>query len=457
MADVSILGSDAVDGDPGGMARVGRFLDDTADGVQRIRTQLESSTLGNNWEGAASQAFQELIDDLPEMLDKAHRSYALAAETVQSYASELRTRQARAEDLARQLESAQQRLGTATSASSTAAQTLSTARSNHASAEDDARSSTQGALDDAARAAENAQRACDAIRDEIERIKQEARDNRQALDSAADSARDRLSEASHLGMRNSIGSFFRRHVAPIAGAVGDALVKLVVDAVSIAPRLIAFIADPSWKRFSDLMESVAAAATIVAVVAVIVLSGGTATPLVVAIATGARAVALGASGTKLIVDTGRYARGDQDVTPLDLTMDAISLGIGARGAWNTRGVRGKFNATQSRSWQSRYLRHGTSGRAGGGTHGLIAPTLGGTAREQGRDHLIGSGLELVKGQARDHTPGDRNWFLSPRPFEGRIDNLLNNGATQIRRTFPMPVIRIPAPTLTPTMPQGATP
>jgi hypothetical protein len=458
MADVSILGEDAVRGDAQGMAGIGRFLDDTAEGVERIRTQLGSSTLGNNWEGAASQAFAELVDDLPDMLTKAHRSYALAASTVQDYARELRDRQDTARTLAQRLEDAQHRLSAAGAASTSAGRSVSSARSTHLATSDPAaRAHTQRVLDDALRAAADAQRAFHAVRGEIDHIKDQARDNRRALDSAAARARELLSDASHLGMRNSVGSFFRRHVAPVAGAIGHALVKTFVDALSIGNRLVAFIQDPSWKNLSAVMESVAALATIVALVAVIVLSGGSAAPAALAVLTWSRGIALAAGGAKLAIDTGRYAGGDQEVTPLDLAVDAVALGFSARGVLNTRAVSASFGGAGSAAWQTRYLRYGTSGLRTGGTEGLVRPTVGGTAFHEAVDYAVhDGGFELIKHQARDLTPGDRNWFLSPRPFEHRIDNLLTNGATQIRRTFPMPVIDVPPPAVTPA-PQEATP
>jgi WXG100 family type VII secretion target len=315
MVDVSILGRDAVRGQPDSMAAVGDRLDRTADDLQKIRSALMSDSLGGAWEGQAAEAFQDLVDDLPKDLGKAHRSFDEAARAVKRYATKLRDAHDTARSLAAQLETAQRQQAATAATASRAGQAANSAIAANSGLVDPAlKQQKQQAYVEAMQASAVAGAAHEAAMDRVAEIKRLAHENRQDLERASRHAREALQEASHHGMRNTPWSSVKRHggskVWHVSTSVlshgAHAIAGLFVDAAKIFGRLARFLTDPSWKHFSELLDSVAAILTIaaivvaiVAVVAAVVFSGGTV----------------------------RAFKHDPEVGAVDLAADAVAVGL----------------------------------------------------------------------------------------------------------------------------------
>jgi hypothetical protein len=99
---------------PGNVDRVlalARWCADVADGLDRsLRTVRRIQAAGVSWEGRAADAFQARLTQLPELLERAHVSYAGAAHALSGYADVLRDAQAQAKRAAGLAEDARENL-----------------------------------------------------------------------------------------------------------------------------------------------------------------------------------------------------------------------------------------------------------------------------------------------------------------------------------------------------------
>jgi uncharacterized protein YukE len=335
MTDVGILGADAVRGDPDAMGTVAWFLRSTADELHSVRATLERDRFSGVWEGAAADAFRELLHNTPEDLDKAARSYELAADTVGRYAGQLRSAHDVAQHLAARLAELMAQAGQADGGSRTARQAVEVARRAVSHATDPiARLSAERMLDERLRALAGADGHRNAIYGQIDAIRRQAADNRRALDAASQVTGDQLAEASRAGMRNSVGSWFERNGAVLGTVAHVALEGLkiaahtLVDAYRVIDALRAYIKDPSWANLSEVLSHLGSALTVVTFVltaALVIATGGAALALVPEIYAGLKIGTAAIDATKLGVDAWRMHLGDETVTDVDLGVDALSV------------------------------------------------------------------------------------------------------------------------------------
>jgi hypothetical protein len=345
MADVGILGPDAVRGDVHGVETLARFLAAATRDVTAIQSKLLSSS-GASWEGAAAQAFRNTLKSLPEDLAKAARSYEMAASAMSTYRSRFAPARDEAVRLAAALERAEQRLAAAQRSSRAADAARRSAANAHRAASDPAsKHSSERALDHAGRAANDAHRELSAASGEIARIRQLAHANRASLDAIARAVGEQLHDASRAGIRNRDHHFYDGIVDAAEGVaswtagavkdVGHALGQTLSDAWNIRANFMAFLHDPSWENFDKLVSSVQAVLTVVAIVlavAAAIFTGGTSLAFIGAAMAWTKAASAGVAAAKFGVDLGRYSTGDRAITPGTLFGDAVSLGFSAHGA-----------------------------------------------------------------------------------------------------------------------------
>lgn len=339
MADVGILGGDAVRGNPDGLAALGRSLDDVANRVAQLRAQIAGRGLEGTWVGLASGAFHGLLHDLPAELQKVTDSYSRASGAVLDYSGRLHDARARASWIAAQLEAAEGRLVGA-QRQHDSAQTSATAYRRHVGGmTDPVLIREAGARADAAtRTAAGAQHNLDAARSEISDLRRQAHDNRQALEQFANHTEQRLHDASDYGIKNSLGSYLSRHVggdlaavAGVGGAVGQFAADIVVDTAKkvgdIGNAVSELISHPgSWEHWKRVLEDVSAVLTVVAIVVAIVavpFTGGTSLIAFGAIEEGLAAAQFGIAAVELEGDAATGASAGA------LTGDAIGLGLSA--------------------------------------------------------------------------------------------------------------------------------
>lgn len=223
MTDISILGVDAVAGAPDALLSVSAFLRTAAGEVGLVRAALERPAVVCHWEGAAADAFRDLLADTPHDLTRAAASYELAATTMARYAASHRRARDAALVLAQRLAALVDQADGAHGSSRAARRALDAARR---SASSDRTTQARERVDDALRSVAAAEDRAVALRAQIEAVQREAHENRRALDGVAAWAAEELRRASHLGLRNSLGSCARRHSGALRAAVdatGDML------------------------------------------------------------------------------------------------------------------------------------------------------------------------------------------------------------------------------------------
>lgn len=349
MTDVGILGADAVRGNADALGAVSQFLRSTADEIQTVRGTLLSHTLHGSWEGAAAQAFRLLLNDTPDDLAKAARSYEHAADAVGTYVARLRGAEATAQSLAARLADALNRAGQGDRAINAAQAAVNAARRvyNHTT-DSAALHRARVALDDRLRALSNAQHARGAVQSEVDALRRQAADNRRTLDSAAGAARELLHQASVEGIRNA--SALRRAGSMVVNGVKHdvkhlvhAAAKVLHETAHVLHAVHDYFTTMSWKKLSQLLDYVGTAAAVIGIVALVVVAtvatGGAAAVAAAGVVEAMMVVGTAASAVKLAVDVGRYAGSDHDgVTPLDLVTDAVSLGLAGKGALKYRGT-----------------------------------------------------------------------------------------------------------------------
>jgi uncharacterized protein YukE len=343
MTDVGILGADAVRGNADALGAVSQFLRSTADEIQAVRGTLLSHTLHGSWEGAAAQAFRLLLNDTPDDLAKAARSYEHAADAVGTYVARLRGAEATAQSLAARLADALNRAGQGDRAINAAQAAVDAARRvyNHTT-DPAALHRARLVLDDRLRALSNAQHARGAVQGEVDALRRQAADNRRTLDAAAGAARELLHQASLEGIRNAnavrrAGSMVINGVKHDVKHLVHAAAKVLHEAAHVLHSVHEYFKTMSWKKLSEILDYVGIAMAAVALVAVIVIATAATGGAAAVIAAGAyetvTAVGIGLAAAKTGVDIYRYSRpGHDGVRPLDLVADGLSLGLAGAGA-----------------------------------------------------------------------------------------------------------------------------
>jgi len=451
MTDVGILGGDAVRGNPDGMASVSRFLRSTADEIASVRHELTHNALHGSWQGAAASAFRELLSHVPEDLDKAARSYRLASETVSQYAGRLRTAHDLAQQLANQLAALQAQAGRADAGVRTAQRAVDDARRTLAHATPQTRAHAQQVLNQRIRSLSSLSDQRAGLQRQIDDIRRRAAANRHELDHAARWAQDQLHEASKLGIRNSIGSWLDRnsHLLHTIGAgtlkVLKVVSKTLIDAYELPFKVIAYIKDPSWAKLSDLLDNLSAALTVLTIVATIALvvgTGGAGLALVPEIIGGLKMAQVAVAGAKLGVDSYRKFGLHENVSYVDIGIDALGVGTAgmdaaaAEGAFKQSWVSALHDSGNSTEWKKYAARVVVFNEGKPTTNVILGKEMTKYVGNLVADPLKDAGRNWAEDQAIDfvskHVPAVG---IAKDP---KIQTLLHSSANLIKHTITLP-------------------
>jgi uncharacterized protein YukE len=452
MADVSILGGDAVRGDADALAGVASFLRSVAQDLHDVRHALQRHTLADAWEGAAADAFAGLLKDTPADLTKAADSYDIASQAVGTYVAHLRQARSTALVLADRLAELMRRSGELDVAWNAAQRAVQAARWNvmHA-ADPTALIAAKRALDDRLRALANVDGQRYALRGQIDAIRRQAADNRRALDAAGQVAGDQLIRASHEGIRNA--NWIHRTGAVLANA-GDFAVEAAkiaaftfVDAYELIPALVGYLKDPSWKNLSEVLGHMSSALTVLAFVATIALAvftGGAALALLPEIIVGLKAANVAVEATKLGVDTYRRTRlNDSSVSNFDLTMDAVGVFTAFTGARTaekqTAGWVRAIAKSDSTKWNVWAAKCAIVADGKPASNVALRGMIGDVVLDQVEDDV----KSFIKDQADDF--GE---FYAPIVVES-APGWLQSAATRVNHTVTVPRIDVLVPPLVP--------
>jgi uncharacterized protein YukE len=449
MTDVGILGGDAVRGNPDGMESVSRLLRSTADELRGVRATLDRQALGGIWEGAAADAFRDLLQQTPEDLSKAVTSYSLASDAVGEYARRLRSARDTAQWLANQLADAQRRASNADVAVRAAQQAVTVARRAYDTAHDTAaRSRAYQVLLQRQRQLASASNEHGAAHGLVDRIRRQAADNRRDLDNAARWAHDRLHEASVAGIRNSLGSWLDRNVGHPLSVAGHWAWKgvltggdIIVEAATLPWAIADWIKDPSFANFSKVLDHLSAALTVVGVVVMIAAAVGTGGAALAAAPAILAGLSFATSSAKLGVDAWRhYGQHDPGVGDADLLVDGLDVGtsalglnakLGAQGNW-IKGI-DEVDSTKWDRWATRVVIFNDGKPISNAALRTLMPESIGeeVAKEVGK--------ELLAKQAKDWTRSD----VPPTGKPGETQPLpswLRNAGAAVKHSLHVPLV-----------------
>lgn len=301
------LGGDAIPGDPGAVEAMASRLRRSAAEVASIQQRIASVGLSGSWSGQAAAAFKSSLHELPGELSKLHSSFDGAAGAIGAYAAALSDAQGRANWYARQIEQAESDLSAAQERHASAQSALDSARRSHLAATDPAsKASAQRAVDYASGAAARAGAEVDELDGKIASLRTAAHANHEQYEAAASACCSGLDAASHLGIRNSLSSWWNRHithgfpgeaVAAVAGGVawvfkeGDDVVEGVEHWTGNTIKDVGKFADDlahgqlSWEDARAVLEDARAPLVLAGIgltVAAVVATDGAATPLLIA-------------------------------------------------------------------------------------------------------------------------------------------------------------------------------
>ncbi|UKD59192.1 hypothetical protein L3Q65_21520 [Amycolatopsis sp. FU40] len=215
-------------------------------GAEMGRAYEDLTKLGKSdsfWEGDGAQAFQKTVGEVPDYLDKAHRSLSGASGTLTNWADDLRTMQSHAADLERQAAAAQSQ--------------VASARSNPdlglagQSFPDPAQfQQAQEALGHAQQRLDQAQQGLDAIREDAKRLQAQHLDLAGQVAAALRKAKDEAPEEPGLldkigdaigkiadGIKNLAGKVWNwvKEHADVIAKIGDVLSTIGTVLSTIAP------------------------------------------------------------------------------------------------------------------------------------------------------------------------------------------------------------------------------
>ncbi|HWB69312.1 MAG TPA: hypothetical protein VG518_04995 [Solirubrobacterales bacterium] len=436
-----VLGGDAIPGDSGAVEAMASRLRNSANEVGSIQHRIGSVGLVGSWSGQAAGAFKSSLHELPGELSKLHSSFDAAAGALASYASALSDAQSKANWYARQIEEAESDLQGAQQRHSSAQSAVDSARRSHMAASDPvSKASAQRALDSASGEAARASAAVEEISGKIDSLRSSAHTNHEQWEAAASACCSGLDAASHLGIRNSVGSWFDRNVThgipgKAVGAVASGVAwtfregeELVEDVGHWAGRTWDDVGKLggdilsghlSWADTRAVLEDAKAPLIVAGIgltVAAVVLTDGAATPLLVAevdIATAGSAVAtatalddvaigVGDSSEAIFGDTeekrGKYRDGLLD--------DATNLGtdlIGVHGAHGSIATAQKDQALSKKAAEEmqKYRDTGRSGYKGWATRYQNQMTTKGdrireTAIDEAKKQVLEKGVESLE-------------------------------------------------------------
>ena len=349
MADVSILGGDAVRGDADSLNAVAGFMRSVAQELHDVRTTLERHAFAEIWQGVAADAFRDLLRHTPDDLSRAQDSYDIASQAVGTYAGRLRDARSTAQALADRLAALEQQGAQLARSHQIVDQAVANARYAVSHTSDPAAHALAvRTLDDRLRSRAGLESQRNAVNSQIDAIRRQARANRGALDAAAQLAGDQLIKASHAGIRNSAKSWWDRHGDPLMrGAVAavEAVTQTLIDAVKFIPDLLRYLSNPSWVKLSTLLGEMSAFLTVLGVIAFAVgvfVSGGALLVALPAVIMALKVSTALVDTTKLGVDGYRRKSGDTSVTDVDLAADAAAIGLDVIGIHGQAKVSGNW-------------------------------------------------------------------------------------------------------------------
>jgi uncharacterized protein YukE len=450
MTDVGILGGDAVRGDADALTAVAGFMRSVAHDLHDVRTTLERHAFAEVWEGTAAEAFRELLRETPDDLQRAERSYDMASQAVSTYAGHLRDARATAQSLADRLAALERQSAQLAGSHRTAELAVGNGRYAVSHATDPAaHSSALRVLDDRLRALAGLQSQRGSVDAQIDAIRRQARANRRALDAAAQVAGDQVIQASHAGIRNSLGSWWDRHndvLVTIGKGTLEVLksaVQVFVDAVEFFPRLIAFLKDPSWKNLSEVLNDLSAVLTVLATIAFVAgvfLSGGALLAALPAVIAGLKVAGTLVDTTKLAVDAYRRKSGDTSVTDVELAVDAAAIGLHLIGGRADAKASGKWigaladpsNSNAWKTWAAKCVIKGEGKNLSWAEIGAIkaVPLI---IKEVAEDRVEA----VIEDQAKDL--GDKYLPGIGRP-DAQMPGWMQTAATRVKHTITVPRI-----------------
>jgi hypothetical protein len=375
MTDVSILGANAVEGDPAVVDSLASTVGSLASRASDISQRLRSETIDGAWKGEAADAFRNLLTDTPDLLQQAVGSFDAAKGTLLTYGSELQGASYVAQRLAQELEQvqaghadAQRTLVGAQKQLHSATHAMQTAGSDPI-----ARAQAQQTLDQATNAVGRAQAQVSAANSQEQSILRQAASNREQFNVAVARCCAGLDHALDMGFKNSPWSFAGRAWHDMSGVL-SALGGIVVQAIHLAPDLIAFIQHPSLAGLKKVLDDVTAVLTIVAFVALIVLAvvQPETAPLLWAAAEGAMTFSVVGSRVTAAAEIGadslRAAKGEASLW--DIGLDAVGFAASGTALRQWRTAQELSEGARSASWATRYIRYeGTAGYRGALTTG----------------------------------------------------------------------------------------
>jgi hypothetical protein len=345
-----------------------------------------------------------------------------------------------------------------------AGQTVANARTSLSHATDpSAHAIAQHRLDAALRTLADLQGQQRSLQGQMDSIRRRANDNRRALDAAAQIAGDELVRASHLGIRNSLGSWLHRNthwlgsVEHATVSVLHAAVKPIEDACDLFRAIGALVRDPSFKALDETLNDLSDALTVVAVAAlavagaaaiaaVLVGSGGTALPVLAAgameIFADAKLAGAGVDSFKLGVDLGQTVSGRSSVSLIDLGADFAAFGLDVAGLKEPVKIRQSnwFQAIRRDSTSVGWKRWAAQCQVFGEGKPLSWSELDNVHRV--RSQAVKMGKEYGQAAILDQAQ-DLDHKLEPR-LDSEVTGWLRSRFTRIEHTFSVPVPAMPA-------------
>lgn len=235
-----VLGNDAIPGDPDTVGALSRLLMNVADEVERAKRDLAASSDDAGWKGDAADAFRGTLQTLPDEFEKVHSSYHAAGNALRDYNEPYRTLQNQSVQQARALTDALDRLA----------------------AVERARSSGQAAANPDYWNHEEQQAQAD--RDQAQAAAHTTRLDFEALVSTCLNG---IHNASDLGIKNDLGSWWQRYAVDDVGATAWNIGSGIVHAFADLPgELVAFVEHPSWDGFWKIVRDLSIVLTVLALV-----------------------------------------------------------------------------------------------------------------------------------------------------------------------------------------------
>ena len=354
MTDQSILGANAISGDPAGMDGLAQKLAEAEHDASDVRAKLAPANLKATWSGPAAEAFAATIGDVPKNLEKVVVSCRAARVAIQDYSASLRALRGQADGFAQRAAQARADEQRISRDMNLRAAALKSALHRSTTGTDPAARHAalteykwrKAEMDGLGRQRNSSHAAFDAaISDAVA--------GRRRFDDAAHLCVTRLDHASSLGMHGNVFTYLERHVMPtIKGAIqiGEILVQvaaeIVVDALLTPVNLIAVLLDPSAANIDKLFDSLGADLLIASVVLLVVGTALLGPAGLAAAAAVVEGLQIMLAGTKLAVHGIQVATGQRAQRDLGWDLiDVLTLGL-SDGTIGTGGKKVAKKSTQ---------------------------------------------------------------------------------------------------------------